>query len=746
MVASPTMAAAGTSKSGAAGTRHEMAGVVLLTLALLLGLSLLSYSPRDPILFEESFHPESVQNLIGQVGMTLATGVFAAVGGVGYLAPIALGILGSRCFLRGGLGVTLRSAGGFTALVLFLSMLLALHLSGVPTISSGWVQEGLAGGHVGGALSGLLVTYFAPVGAHIVMIAGLLLSVLVAMPVSLVALGQRWGEMAATLREWVEERWGQFQARTGEKPKRGRDKPIKIIRLKPVVQVDAEFVQAADSAETVEPASLSQPAYRRRKRKLAIAGHRSEQLILPHVVDVAGYVLPGPAVLLSEPAVRVDRLTDEEIRAQAQVLTQALANFGIDGQVIQTHVGPVVTMYEFEPAPGVKVARIVNLADDLALAMRAISIRIVAPIPGKSVVGIEVPNPRREDVMLKEIVLSEAAVGSRSPLKLALGKDIFGRPVVADLRSMPHLWRPVITQPKAASRGLMLAVKEMGRRYKLMAEYGARNIDAYNRAVAEARGVPPPQPLETPEGEVVPCTEPQPAHLSEEERLASGETEALGGPEAQTPPAPLPYLVIVIDELADLMLVASKEVEDSITKLAQMARAAGIHLILATQRPSVDVLTGLIKANFPARIAFQVASKTDSRTILDQNGADQLLGRGDMLYLATGSGKLIRVHGAYVPESDLHTVVEFVQAQVGPAFAEEAVPAEAEAPGEDADRDEMYERAKEIGIGTGQASASFLQRRLRIGYPRAARMIEMMEQDGIVGAMSRDGRREVLVK
>src|SRR5437879_5974872 len=374
------------------------------------------------------------------------------------------------------------------------------------------------------------------------------------------------GGQAATLREWVEERWGQFQARTGEKPKRGRDKPIKIIRLKPVVPVDAEIVQAADSAETVEPASLSQPAYRRRKRKLAIAGHRSEQLILPHVVDVSGSVLPGPAVLLRDPAARVDRLTDEEIRAQAQVLTQALENLGIDGQVIQTHVGPVVTMYEFEPAPGVKVARIVNLADDLALALRATGIRIVAPIPGKSVVGIEVPNPRREDVMLKELVLSEAYVGSRSLLKLALGKDIFGTPVVADLRSMPHLlvagatgsgksvglntrilsllfaapatsrcgiphlWRPVITQPKAASRGLMLAVKEMDLRYKLMAEYGARNIEAYNRAVAEAQGVPPLQPAETLEWEVVAGTEPQPAYLSEEERLAAGEMADPGGP------------------------------------------------------------------------------------------------------------------------------------------------------------------------------------------------------------------------
>ncbi|HZC68607.1 MAG TPA: DNA translocase FtsK 4TM domain-containing protein [Nitrospirales bacterium] len=785
------------SKSGAAGTRHEMAGVVLLTLALLLGLSLLSYSPRDPILFEQSFHPESVHNLIGRVGMTLATVVFAAVGGGSYLAPIALGILGSRCFLRGGLGVTLRSAGGFTALLLFLSMLLALHVPGVPTISSGWVQEGLAGGRVGGALSGLLVMYFATVGTHIVLIAGLLLSVLVATPFSLVALGQQWAEMTATLREWAQERWSQFQAWAGEKPKRVKAKPVKIIRLKPVLPVETEIVQAADGAETVEPAPLSQPAYRRRKRKLAITDHRSAQLVLPQVMDGAGYVLPDPAVLLRDPAVRVDRVTDEEIRAQAQVLTQALANFGIDGQVVQTHVGPVVTMYEFEPAPGVKVARIVNLADDLALAMRATSIRIVAPIPGKSVVGIEVPNPRREDVMLKELVLSEAYSGARSLLKLALGKDIFGTPVVADLRSMPHLlvagatgsgksvglntmilsllfaarpdevkfllidpkmleltvyediphlWRPVITQPKAASRGLMLAVKEMDRRYKLMAEYGARNIDAYNRAVAEAQGVPPPQPLETPEGEVVPGTEPQPAYLSEEERLALGETAAPGGPEAQTPPAPLPYLVIVIDELADLMMVASKEVEDSITKLAQMARAAGIHLILATQRPSVDVLTGLIKANFPARIAFQVASKTDSRTILDQNGADQLLGRGDMLYLATGSGKLIRVHGAYVPEGDLRKVVEFVKAQGSPAFAEEAVPVGAEAPGDDGERDEMYEKAKEIVTGTGQASASFLQRRLRIGYPRAARMIEMMEQDGIVGAMSRDGRREVLVK
>jgi S-DNA-T family DNA segregation ATPase FtsK/SpoIIIE len=778
-----------------------MVGVVLLTVALLLGLSLLSYSPRDPILFEESLHPESsIENWIGKVGMTLATGAFAAVGGAAYLLPIALGVLGGRCFfLPGGMGITLRSAAGFTALLLFLSMLLALRLAGIPTVASGWVQPGLAGGHVGGALGGLLVAYFAPVGAHIVIVAGLLLSVLIAAPVSLVALGQQAAESMATMREWAQERWAQLRARSADKPRRSREKAVKIIRAEPITPAETVVpdVVPADSLYETAAAVEAKPE-RRRRRKSQPREELPEQVLLPEVVDGPGYALPDPATLLGDPAATVERLSDEEIRAQAQVLTQALANFGINGQVIQTHVGPVVTMYEFEPAPGVKVARIVNLADDLALALKAISIRIVAPIPGKSVVGIEVPNPRREDVTLKEIVLSEAYAASRSPLKLALGKDIFGTPVVADLRGMPHLlvagatgsgksvglntmilsilfaarpdevkflmidpkmleltmyegiahlWRPVITEPKAAARGLMLAVKEMDRRYKLMAEYGARNIDAYNRIVAEAQGVaPPPSPEPATEADVVAGTEPEPAYLSEEDRLSAAETTSSSGPDLKTPPAPLPYLVIAIDELADLMMVAAKEVEDSIARLAQMARAAGIHLILATQRPSVDVLTGLIKANFPARIAFQVASKTDSRTVLDQNGAEQLLGRGDMLYLATGTGKLTRVHGAYVPDGDLRKVVDFVKAQGGPAYAEEAVTADVEGPDDSGERDEMYAQAKDIVIGTGQASASFLQRRMRIGYPRAARMIEMMEQDGIVGGMSRDGRREVLVK
>jgi S-DNA-T family DNA segregation ATPase FtsK/SpoIIIE len=653
---------------------------------------------------------------------------------------------------------------------------------------------------VGGFLSELLVAYFASVGTNIVVVAGLLISILIAAPISLVALGKQAMELQDTLREWWAEWWSRLLARSADKPRKAKAKSVKIIRSEPITPAEGEMAEpSAPALPEAESAHSGRKEDRRRKRKHA----RPEELPLmdvltPEVVGGAGYMLPDPTVLLGDPAVTVERLTDDEIRAQAEVLTRALANFGINGQVTQTHVGPVVTMYEFEPAPGVKVARIVNLADDLALALKALSIRIVAPIPGKSVVGIEVPNPRREDVALKELVLSEPFIASRSPLKLALGKDIFGTPVIADLRGMPHLlvagatgsgksvglntmilsilfaarpdevkflmidpkrlelavyegiphlWRPVSTDPKAAARELILAVKEMDRRYKLMAECGARNIETYNRAVAEAQGLPP-SPIEEAAvaAEVVGGTEPEPGYLSEEDRLSAGESALPLGGDVETPPAPLPYLVIVIDELADLMMVAAKEVEDSIARLAQMARAAGIHLILATQRPSVDVLTGLIKANFPARIAFQVASKTDSRTILDQNGADQLLGRGDMLYLATGTGKLIRVHGAYVPDGDLEKVVDFVKAQGGPSYSAEPVAAPADGPGEESDRDEMYEKAKEIVITTGQASASFLQRRMRIGYPRAARMVEMMEQDGIVGAATRDGRREVLVK
>jgi DNA segregation ATPase FtsK/SpoIIIE, S-DNA-T family len=774
------MPAAG--KSAANQSRHEMLGVALIALALLLVFSLVSFFPFEPL---SGASPKTEINLIGRVGNHVAAWAFQMVGGAAYLLPIALGVLGGRCFLKGGARVTLRSAGGFTLLLLFLSAALALRLPGVLT-PGGWAYRGHAGGDVGRGLSDFLVANFASLGAHIVVFAGVVIAVLLATPISLVDLARGAAEVLAMLADWAREWGNRIRARWTKEPRKTKPAAVRIIRSQAKTSVDekALFDEEWPNARTADGGAERQSL----SKKGAEPEDFSEEIPSRELVGSAGFVLPSAEALLSDPAGTNERLSDQEIRAQAGTLTGALATFGINGQVIQTHVGPVVTMYEFEPAPGVKVARIVNLADDLALALKATSIRIVAPLPGKAVVGIEVPNPRREDVVLKEILLSDAFVKLRSPLRLALGKDIFGVPVVADLRGMPHLlvagatgsgksvglntmvlsilfsarpdevkflmidpkmleltvydgiphlWRPVITEPKAAARALVLAVREMERRYKFMAESGARNIETYNRKVAEVQGLLPFD---------AGGADSDYRYMSEEERLSAGETALTGGPDARTPPSPLPYLVIVIDELADLMMVASKDVEDSISRLAQMARAAGIHLILATQRPSVDVLTGIIKANFPARIAFQVASKTDSRTILDQNGADQLLGRGDMLYLATGTGKLTRVHGGYVPDSDLKKVVECIKAQSAPAYVEELPAAGVETAGEESDRDAMYEKAKEIVTMTGQVSASFLQRRLRIGYPRAARLVEMMESDGIVGAPTRDGRREVLVK
>jgi S-DNA-T family DNA segregation ATPase FtsK/SpoIIIE len=433
-------------------------------------------------------------------------------------------------------------------------------------------------------------------------------------------------------------------------------------------------------------------------------------------------------------------------------------------------------MYEFEPAPGVKLNRITTLADDLALAMKAMRVRIVAPLPGKSTVGIEIPNNYRETVSLKEILTSGAFDASRSKLMLAVGKDTIGAPVAADLTAMPHLLiagatgsgkrmalntmilsllfsarpdevkflmidpkmlelsaydgiphllAPVIVGPKEAASALQQVVTEMQRRYRLLAERGTRNIDSYNKslpATAKADDAP----------------------LNE--KAAEGSTEPGATPTSdQTPSAgPLPYIVVIIDELADLMMVASHEVEDAIARLAQMARAAGIHLIVATQRPSVDVLTGVIKANFSARISFQVSSKVDSRTILDANGAEQLVGKGDMLFMMPGTSTLNRYHGTYAADEEIKKVVDFIKGQAAPNYT---LQIERAAPGESAElgeRDALYAQAIDLVLSTGQASASFIQRRLRVGYPRAARMIEMMEEDGLVGPSAGSKARQVI--
>jgi S-DNA-T family DNA segregation ATPase FtsK/SpoIIIE len=676
--------------------------------------------------------------------------------------------------------------------LLFLSGFLHLEIMAVPTMSSGLVFRGQAGGLFGQILADGLRAYFASTGAHILILAGFLVALLFITPLSLAQLVVQVAEWSRRIfegaRGLIPERKDEETAAEVSKP--SRQKKSKSIRA----VIEEVLPQAEETPAAVMP--VIQPPLMPAPEPVEVAELDPEGAAPGRVEGSGDYQLPDPEELLSEPSGVLSRVTDEELNAQSAILSKALLSFGIDGKVTEVRPGPVVTMYEFEPAPGTKVARIVNLADDLALAMKAISLRIVAPIPGKSVVGIEVPNAQRETVSMKEVVTSEAFTRARSKLTLALGKDIFGNPVTADLKTMPHLLvagatgagksvglntmlislllsarpnevklllidpkmlefqtydgiphllRPVITDPKSAARGLSWVVQEMERRYKLLAEAGVRNVDSYNHKVAGAQGVLAEAGTEAkPDQPELPIQ-----FLSEEERLAAGETTLPEGSPGSftpppTPPEPLPYIVVMIDELADLMMVAPKEVEDKIARLAQMARASGIHLVLATQRPSVDVLTGLIKANFPARIAFQVSSKTDSRTILDANGAEALLGRGDMLYLASGTGRLIRLHGSFVSDDDVRRVVEFVKEQAMPSYNPELQSLKQEEAKEEEAQDEVYEQAKDLVLSTGQASASLIQRRLRVGYPRAARMIEQMEADGLVGAAGRDGRREVI--
>jgi DNA segregation ATPase FtsK/SpoIIIE, S-DNA-T family len=775
--------------------QREVIGVVLIAISLLMLLSLLSFVPGEAQTVaagDPSSRPP--RNLIGSFGALLAGGLFYLIGGAAYLFPLLLGRLGIRCFAQTPASIRIRTAGSSLAAVFFLSAFLHLETTAIPTLASGMISRGMPGGAVGQLVGDGLRAVFAGTGAHILIIAGFLVSLLFTTPLSIGEavrrMPQRWAGLRERLTTIIPER-SPAQSEEAE----NRSETSKGLRR---VQTGTDKETRAEPVEEMEPVYISAPPIIQPAAvapSVAAEEEEPEPEVMAKPVESDKYRLPDPEVLLSDPSGPMSRMDDEELKAQSEVLSKALASFGIDGRVTEVRPGPVVTMYEFEPAPGTKVARIVSLADDLALALKAVSLRIVAPLPGKSVVGIEVPNRSRETVSLKEVLMSEIFTRARSRLTLALGKDIFGAPVTADLKTMPHLLvagatgagksvslntmllsilfsakpsevklllidpkmlefqsyegiphllRPVITDPKSAAKGLGWVVAEMERRYKLLAEAGVRNIDAYNRKVSGLHEALADRTASSVEQQELPMQ-----FLSEEQRLSAGETALAEGEPGcmrpvSTPPEPLPYIVVMIDELADLMMVAPKDVEDKIARLAQMARASGIHLVLATQRPSVDVLTGLIKANFPARIAFQVSSKTDSRTILDANGAEALLGRGDMLYLASGTGKLARLHGSFVSDDDVGSVVDFVKKQAMPAYNQELQTLQSEESDKEEAKDEVYEQAKDLVLTTGQASASLIQRRLRVGYPRAARMIEQMETEGIVGAAGRDGRREVL--
>ena len=516
----------------------------------------------------------------------------------------------------------------------------------------------------------------------------------------------------------------------------------------PAGAAESETARPAPAARVAAPAPVLRP------------------LAVQSAIPAAPPQLPS-VELLDHPQDTGEGQSDEELEDQARFLERKLREFGVEGEVVQVSPGPVITMYEFAPAAGVKVNKIANLQDDLALVMRALSVRIVAPIPGKAVVGIEVPNARRETIALRSLLDSEEFQGSSSRLSMVLGKDILGQPVITDLAliphllvagatgsgksvglnsvicsmlfrvtpaevkmimidpkmlefsiydGIPHLLVPVVTDAKKAAVALRRVVAEMERRYQLLAARGVRSIAQYNQKIREEQ-----------------------ARRGDRQGGDDDDPAALG--------EPLPYLVVVVDELSDLMMVSSREVEDSLMRIAQMARAAGIHLIVATQRPSVDVLTGVIKANFPARLSFQVTSKIDSRTILDANGAETLLGRGDMLFLAPGTSKPQRVHGAYVSEDEITRLVEAWKAIEQPSYNDSFLePIGEQVDDEDSEYDEKYDEAVALVARTGQASISMLQRRLRVGYNRAARMIEVMEKEGIVGPADGVKPREVLVR
>ena len=755
---------------------REIVGILLVTLAVLIFLSLWSFSLRD---VGWSGLPESdtvvergsPHNLVGLVGAYIAKGLIWLVGSAALAIPFVILVFGIRMFLAERKAVT--TILGSVLLILGLSTLVWLHHPVSVQVLEDGITSGVYAGHAGAWTAGKLEPLFGRWGTTILLGALLLVSLLLVTSFSLSAGVGSIPKSVGQMGQWVRLPSWQWPAWWKDRSQPKANKPLKINREWKKQRTAFSFLKE-DDPEEEQPLEQDAPASAEIDFPVENgprAMTRSDLGRPEPVRKVAkGYHLPDPVALLEAPPVSNTQQTDQILESQSQILSATLQNFGIAGKVTEVHPGPVITMYEFAPGPGIKVARIVTLAHDLAMALKAPSVRIVVPLPGKSTVGIEVPNPVKETVALREILNSDAYTRSRSKLTLALGKDIFGRPCIADLKTMPHLLvagatgsgksvglnsmllsllfsahpdevklllidpkvlelqiydgiphllHPVLTSPKAAARGLTWVLQEMERRYRLLAEYGVRNIQAYNEkidlAVEDGPRAVPQKPVED-----------------------------TGDHEPDEAPQPLPYIVVVVDEFADLMMTAPKEVEEKIARLAQMARASGIHLILATQRPSVDVVTGLIKANFPTRIAYQVSSKTDSRTILDANGAESLLGWGDMLYLPPGTGRLTRLHGPYVSDDEVRRVVEYVKTQAGPDFCNEPAFQEQVIVEGEQERDEIYEQAREVVLTSGQASASLIQRRLRLGYPRAARMIEQMEEEGLVSAPGRDGRREVL--
>jgi S-DNA-T family DNA segregation ATPase FtsK/SpoIIIE len=743
----------------------EFLGVGLFAAAVLWIVSLATYEPSDPAWFFSSGAAHPPANFAGLVGAFVAEGSFQVLGYASYLVPALLVVLGWHYFWCRAIDAIYTKAVGTILLLASLSALFSLALGS--TEIGGHAFR--AGGSVGELLAGFSAGYLNRAGSLIVLLTLLFMAVILTTQLSfgrmfgalLEGLGMGGRYAIGSLREWRENR-AREQQRREVIAKHAKKQGVSPAELKAERPAIAKPAREARKAEPPAPAASAAPSPLAREPRPRVVtpplplGEVDAPSRAPIERKLGGYTLP-PLALLDAP--KAERKVDErELMEGARLLEDKCREFSVEGSVVQIHPGPVVTTYEFKPDAGVKYSKITGLAEDLCLAMQAESV-LIDRLPGKSTVGIQIPNERRETISLRELLESETYTRSSSKLTLALGKSIHGEPFVADLATMPHLLiagstgtgksvglnamltsvlyratpddvrlimidpkrlelgmyeeiphllTPVVVDPKQASNALRWAVREMEERYKTLAAAGVRNIDQYNRNI----------------------------------RMAIEEKQT--GPEGQ-PLKPLPFIIVVIDELADLMMVAGNEVEESICRLAQMARAVGIHLILATQRPSVDVITGLIKANLPARIAFRVSSRIDSRTVLDGNGAEQLLGRGDMLYLPPASSRYIRLHGPYISEQESARLASFLRKQGKPVYDESITAEEKTTEAIEMEKDDLYDEAARIIVQSGQASISYLQRRLRIGFSRAARLVDMMEAEGLVSPGAGGKPREVLV-
>ncbi len=738
---------------------RESVLLILVALGAYLMLALLTYLPSDPGWAQASFD-QAVNNLGGKAGAWFADLFFFLFGYLAYLAPVMVAYSGWLLY-QGGTdtqAIDYRTLGlrwaGFLLTLAAGCGLAALHFQ--PAF-----LPDTAGGVLGNIVGSGFLAVFNYVGATLLLLALFFAGITVFSHFSLLWLLDMTGKYILKISSWLWRLISLLKERhLGKQARTAREKVVK-----------AKKVKIQKSPPRIEPTVEEITPSMRTERERQIPLFDSVETALP------------PTSMLDSVADDAKGYSDDALEAMSRQVELKLLDFGIDAAVVEVHPGPVITRFELQLAAGIKVSKVSNLAKDLARALSVVSVRIVEVIPGKSHVGLEIPNEYRELVVLSDILRSETYDESSSILTLALGKDISGRPVVVDLAKMPHLLvagttgsgksvalnamllsilykatpqqvriilidpkilefavyegiphllSPVVTDLREAANALRWCVAEMERRYQLMSALGVRSIQSFNTKVKQAidKGEPIPDPFASP-------------HEDDEPQDRAVETLS-----------PLPSIVIIVDELADMMMVVGKKVEELIARIAQKARAAGIHLILATQRPSVDVITGLIKANIPSRVAFQVSSKVDSRTILDQMGAEQLLGHGDMLYLPPGTSLPDRIHGAFVSDEEVHKVVAFLKQKGTPAYLNEvtqdpedgrdAIPGLEPIDSQDGELDPLYDEAIAIVTETRKASISYLQRRLKIGYNRAARIIEEMENSGVVSAVLANGSREVI--